>query len=214
MATPIHSKIINKVARSSFKDHGIYRKGQSRTWIDDQYWYSTVIEFQPYTLKRGTFLNIGVNFHWKEQDYFSFDIGYRETGFIEFLNENQFEDEMVSLCKIALKKTIEFRDKLSGISRAEDTIINHVFPSNTIWGNYHRAIISGLNNNLDQTNTYFNLILEQELTHNWQIKLKNNIEELMLEANYIDNFKTKIDTVIKTTRVLKKMKEVELNKVW
>ncbi|MFV0290086.1 MAG: hypothetical protein ACK5IJ_04195, partial [Mangrovibacterium sp.] len=63
MALPEHSKIINQVAREIFKEYGIERKGQSRTWLDDQYWYTTIIEFQPFKDRQGTCLNVGINFH-------------------------------------------------------------------------------------------------------------------------------------------------------
>ena len=115
MPFPIYSKIINKAARLIFKEYGIVRKGQSRIWLDDQYWFTTIIEFQPFSNRQGTCLNVAINFHWYEKDYFSFDIGDRESEFIDFENEEQFEIEMNSLVKLALKRALEFREKLVDI---------------------------------------------------------------------------------------------------
>ena len=82
-----HNKIITKTATTVFKNHGIKRKGQSRTFYDDNYWFTTIVEFQPNSREKGTFINIGVNFNWYSKDYFSFDIGNRQSSFIEFCDE-------------------------------------------------------------------------------------------------------------------------------
>lgn len=158
MSLPEHSRIINKVALRRFKEYGIECKGQSRTWLDDQYWFTTIIEFQPFKDRQGTCLNVGINFHWYEKEYFSFDIGNRESDFIDFKNEEHFQSEIESLVEKALNRTLELRNKMSDLKNAENIILNHEFASDNLWGNYHRAIISGLNNDIRKSEQYFNLI--------------------------------------------------------
>lgn len=214
MSTPIHSKIINKIARKVLKEHGIVRKGQSRTWLDDQYWFTTIIEFQPFKDRQGTCLNVGVNFHWYEKEYFSFDIGNRESEFVDFVNEEQFESEMNSLVELALKRTLELREKLSDLKTSEKTIINHDFSSDSLWGNYHRAIISGLNNRPEKSEQYFNLILKNNIDVPWAIELKNRTSDLKSDLNNISEFQQSIDMIIAKTRKEKKLKETEIKNVW
>jgi len=214
MPTPIHSKIINKVARNILKEHGIERKGQSRTWLDDQYWFTTIIEFQPFKDRQGTCLNVGVNFHWYEKEYFSFDIGNRESKFIDFENEEQFEIEMNSLVELALKRTLELRENLSDLKTGKNTILNHEFASDSLWGNYHRAIISGLNNEPKKSEQYFNLILKNELKYDWELELKQRVENLKTELNNISNFKKRADEIIEKTRNEKKLKKADIKNVW
>lgn len=214
MPTPIHSKIINKIARKILKEYGIERKGQSRTWLDDHYWFTTVIEFQPFKDQQGTCLNVGVNFHWYLQEYFSFDIGNRLSDFIEFKNEEQFENEMVSLVELALNKTLELRTKLSDINVAEQTIITHNFASDELWGNYHRALISGLNNNTGKAITYFNKILNRESNIGWMKELKSKVEYLVKVLNEGNEFKKQVDLIIQETRIEKKLKDKEIKNVW
>jgi len=214
MALPIHSKIINKVARRILKPNGIERKGQSRTWLDDQYWYTTIIEFQPFKDRQGTCLNIGVNFHWYEKEYFSFDIGNRESDFFDFKNEVQFEREMNSLTELALKRTIELRNMLSDLNISERTIINHEFSSDNLWGNYHRAIICGLNNELHKSDKYFNLVLSNDLKWDWELKLKNKVEILKGKMNNIAEFKSSINEIIIRSRTEKKLKLSDIKNVW
>lgn len=214
MPTPIHSKIINRVARKIFKEHGIEQKGQSRTWLDDQYWFTTIIEFQPFKDRQGTCLNVGANFHWYKQDYFSFDIGNRESKFIDYKNDKQFETEMESLVKLALSKTLSLREKLADLKAAEKIITKNEFASDNLWGNYHRAIISGLNNEQAKSEKYFNLILKYDFDVPWANELKERVSDLKSELKNMPDFRKKIDGIIEKTRAEKKLKEIEIKNVW
>ena len=214
MAIPEHSKIINKIARGIFREYGIERKGQSRTWLDDQYWFTTIIEFQPFKDRQGTCLNVGINFHWYEKEYFSFDIGNRESDFIDFKNEKQFQSEMKSLVEKALKRTLELRNTMNDLKSAEKNIINHEFASDNLWGNYHRAIICGLNNEVGKSEYYFDLILKDDFDVPWAKELKRRVSELKNELKDTSNFQVKINEIIENTRNEKKLKEIEIKNVW
>jgi len=107
MKTAPHNIIISKVAKQAFKPHGITRKGQSRLFFDDQKWFATLIEFQPSRRGGGTYLNIGVHFHWPLKDYFSYNFAYGDSGrypFVEFEDETQFTTEMEKRCALAIEK--------------------------------------------------------------------------------------------------------------
>lgn len=115
-----HNKIIKQIAKPIFEPYNIKQKGQSRTWIFDNGWYLVLIEFQPFSGRQGTTLNVGVHFNWYEQDYFSFDIGSRQdVGFVEFNNTEQFSVEVEKLCQLALQKTLFYQENLSSLIGAK-----------------------------------------------------------------------------------------------
>lgn len=66
----IHSKIIKQVCKEILIPIGVFQKGTSRIYLDDNDYFFTVIEFQPSSWDRGTYLNIGITFLW----YFINDI--------------------------------------------------------------------------------------------------------------------------------------------
>lgn len=113
-----HNRLIAKVAKSVFKPHGIIRKGQSRTWLDDNNWFTTVIEFQPSNWSRRSYLNIGVNFHWFDKDYFSYDIGGRMKSFKEFSIPSDFEMTINEYCQEAINQVDNFRNRLKNKEEA------------------------------------------------------------------------------------------------
>jgi len=76
------------------------------TWLDDNGWWITNIEFQSSSWSKGTYLNVGVCFQWYPNDFFSFDIGYREAEFVEFESEEQFQAAAQEYTEIAKSKVL------------------------------------------------------------------------------------------------------------
>jgi hypothetical protein len=208
-----HSKIITKIAKQKLKPLGIVQKGQSRTWIDDKGWYSTIIEFQPSSWARGAYLNIGANFHWHKQDYFSFDFCYRQQSFIEYNSDDQFTKEMGKFCELIVEKVIEIRERFSTIHLAKDVILVHNFTSDDIWGNYHKGTICGLAGDFDKMNKCFDdlLKIENDMQIQWIENLKENVKYLQSKTCDLELFKAKILKIIAETRKLKKLPEMEIN---
>lgn len=208
MILPEHSKIINKVATQILKPFGIDRKGQSRTWHDDQNWFTTMIEFQPFSNRQGTCINIGVNFHWYLKDYWSFDIGYRESKFVDFENDNQFAFEVEKLAKIGLDKALNYRELLIDLATAKQTITRHQFTSENLWGSYHKGTICGLVGDKKGLNEYYDRLLSVEDNAPFTKDLKVQVKKLQSVSVDIDIFKSKIINIIRDTRRLKKLKEL------
>ena len=210
MALPEHSKIINRVAKQILKPKGLERKGQSRTWLDDNGWFTTVVEFQPFKDRQGTCINIGVNFHWYLKDYLSFDIGNRESDFIDFKNEEQFIREVEKLAQYALDKVHFYRQALDEFDRAKQTIKSHEFTSDNLWGNYHKGTICGLTGDQSGLTEYYNKLLTVDHDVSWANELKNRVTELKEISPNIDEFRQRISEIIHETRELKKLKKLEI----
>ena len=78
MTVEPHAKIINAVAKKYLAPQGFFQKGRLRTWLQDNGWFLTVVEFQPSGFSKGTFLNVGMHFLWKipcGEPVISFDYG-------------------------------------------------------------------------------------------------------------------------------------------
>ncbi len=212
MILPEHSKIINTIAKKKFKSLGIKQKGQSRIWLDDRGWFTTIIEFQPFRGSQGTTLNIGVNFHWYKKEYFSFDIGYRQNvPFIEYnQNDDKFSQEVEKFCEMAITKILEYREFLKDIYTAKSLILNHIFTSEEFWGNYHKGTICGLTNDFDKLNKYYQKLLKETYPVEWVNELKREVERLRSKIQSQEQFTEEIIGTIKRTRTLKKLPEIEI----
>lgn len=120
----IHNKIIRSLCKELLLPLGVIQKGNSRVYLDDNGFYLTMIEFQPSAWGKGTYLNAGVHFLWNTYEYLSFDayIGksIRVNNFIQFRNDEQFEEKMRGLIAIAIDRVLFYRD----IRNVRNAILN------------------------------------------------------------------------------------------
>lgn len=210
MALPEHIKIINKVARQIFKPHGMVRKGQSRTWYDDHGWFTIYVEFPPHRWDKGTFVNVNVNFHWYEKDYISFDLSHNGDRFLEFVSAEQFTPKVTILINNALNQVFKYREELNELASAKQIITEYTFHSDNLWGNYHKGVICGLNNEMQQAIKYFELILEQDDSASFVKTLKDRTKELLDLKNSPEAFINHVIEVIKRKRNLIKLEDLEI----
>lgn len=190
----IHSKIIKQVCKEILIPLGVFQKGTSRLYLDDNDYFFTVVEFQPSNWDRGTYLNIGLTFLWdyNQSDvlYFAFSrqIASRYGKFVEYKNETQFRNEIINLANIA-KEEILFYRKLRDVEFAKDWMISYIEKFND--NKYARfgldiSNICILNNNMELAKFYY------ENYHREQ-----NTEEQM---NYKNLNKEYLNSNIKATR--------------
>lgn len=127
----IHSKIIKRVCDEILIPIGVFQKGASRVYLDDNDYFFTVIEFQSSNWSKGTYLNIGLTFLWNNNQsdvlYFAFprQIAARYGKFVEYENETQFRNEIIELASVA-KQEIEFYRKLRSVAFAKEWMQSYI----------------------------------------------------------------------------------------
>lgn len=208
MVEKTHSKIINDITKGILKPMGLIRKGQSRIWLDDNIWFTTVVEYQPSGWSKGTYLNIGINFNWHLSDSFSFDYGHRESGFIDYRNDGQFQRGVENLTNKGLAKVHEYR-KFTDLEYAKTQILSYRFHSDDLWGNYHRTMICLMTGDKDDFLIYYNKLMSINSEIKWIQDLKDYIAQLLQIYNdntLVIEFYTDL---IKQTRDLKKLPVLE-----
>jgi hypothetical protein len=142
MAEHPHSKQLAAAARRHLAPIGLTRKGRSRTWLDDQKWFVTVVEFQPSGFSKGSYLNVGAHFLWSANGHLSFDLGYRIEGFFAFQSEEQFEPVAEKLASLAAIEVQRLRSVL-----IDPTNIASAIPEGP-YAPYHRGLSQGLSGDL------------------------------------------------------------------
>ncbi len=126
----IHSKILRQVCREILIPIGVFQKGTSRVYLDDNDYFFTVIEFQPSSYNRGTYLNIGITHLWDhcQTDTLGFGFPRRIAGryaeLVVYENEAQFRDEIIKLANLA-KEEILFYRKLRDTEFAKSWMMAH-----------------------------------------------------------------------------------------
>jgi hypothetical protein len=120
VTTPPHSRLLTHAAHAVLRPLGLQQKGRSRTWLDDQGWWIGVVEFQPSSWSKGSYLNVGVTWPWHPGDepFLFFDVSSRVEGFVEYSSPEQFEPEAVRLAERAAREIRSLRARLPDLETA------------------------------------------------------------------------------------------------
>lgn len=122
MANDACNRIIKEVCKEILLPLGVFQKGASRIYIDDNGYFFTVLEFQPSAYAKGTYLNTALHFLWNERDHISFDFPFgadiRVKNFVEYQNDDQFTHEVTKYVQEAAKQVMFYR-KLQDIATAK-----------------------------------------------------------------------------------------------
>ena len=112
MANDACNRIIKEVCKEILLPLGIFQKGTSRVYIDDNGYFFTIIEFQPSSYSKGTYLNVALCFLWNEREYIAFDFPFdsRVKNFVEYQNDEQFIREVAEYAHEAAQQVRFYRE--------------------------------------------------------------------------------------------------------
>ena len=111
MENDSHNQIIKQVCKEILLPIGVFQKGTSRVYLDDNGYFFTVIEFQPSANGTGTYLNVGLHFLWNERDCLSYDFPreFRIGSLVVYENDAQFTRQVTCYAQKALRRVLYFR---------------------------------------------------------------------------------------------------------
>ena len=148
-----HNKIVADAAKSSLGPLGFLRKGRSRIWIADHSWWATVVEFQPSSWSKGSYLNVAAHWLWSGQEHLSFDFGGRLDGYVEYRSNAQFSVAIAALAERAANEAIRLAKIFVSLPDTATVLLNEVRKgSDGGWGAYNAAVAAGLSGFNDDAN--------------------------------------------------------------
>ena len=202
-----HTKIINRLAKQKLAPLGIIQKGRSRTWLDDNQWWLTVIEFQPSSGGKGTYLNVGVNWLWHVKDYLSFDYGYREHDFVEYKDDEQFTEAAEKIVGVAMHQVGHYRKKFATIEKAA-RILNRR-RKRDFWSSFNAAIASGIVGDKKRATKSFEKVLAFPKEYNWIVEAQNSAQALLALVDKPDVFRKRTEEEIRKMRSLLGLPDIQ-----
>src|SRR5580700_11911049 len=111
-----HNKLIAATAKKALIPLGVRQQRNSRIWYDDHGWWAIVVEFQPSSWDRGSYLNVALSWMLYESDHWTLDICNREEGgFRSVTSGDDFEAAITELATCAARRVLEFRERFSSL---------------------------------------------------------------------------------------------------
>lgn len=204
-----HNKLLKKIAKDRLKLYGIVQKGQSRSFHCDKGWITFMIEFQPSSWSKGSYLNVGLDFHFYPREHFAYSYVNRVSDFIEFTDEEQFVKAVNELCDKAIKHFQLLERKFKDIWTAIETIEKEKEKS---YYAFDLAILYALTGNYEQALPKLIQMREAECEFDWHFERRKVVIDLIewIEsdpATFLEKFKNQINE----TRKLKKLEPVNLD---
>ena len=171
-------KIIKNKSKEIFPKE-VVQKGNSRVFIDDNGYFFTIIEFQPTTLYKGCFLNVGVHFLFNKYEYIAFS--YSEDNnirvgkkFIKYIDDEQFANDILEYINLANIYIEKYR-KLKNLEYAKNILIKSKMSL------YEKAAICFLAEDEKLGNEYLKEYIESR-------KLKGmDCSEIKMSKNILEN---------------------------
>lgn len=145
-----HDKIIANAAKASLRPLGFQRKGQSRLWFSDHSWWLAVVEFQPSSWSKGSYLNVAAHWLWMDIAPISFDFGGRLEGFEEYASDEQFAIAVARLTASAAEEARRLEAMFGSLADTAEILLGQAHietrqaPAHPGWMAYNAGVAAGL----------------------------------------------------------------------
>ncbi|MER9891824.1 DUF4304 domain-containing protein [Mesorhizobium sp. M0119] len=146
MAENEHGRIIASQAKIALQPAGFRRKGRSRVWIADRGFWLSVVEFQPSSWSKGTYLNVAVHWLWGSlPDTLTFARVERVGSFVEFQSPAQFLPLVDQMARKAVEIDQVHRSMFPSVQAAATILVNELQPgAYGEWAAFNAGVAAGL----------------------------------------------------------------------
>ena len=173
-----HNKVITVAAKKALAPLGLRQERKSRIWYDDRGWWAIVVEFQPSSWDRGSYLNVAVSWMLYEHSYWAYDIGGRAEAFRSASEGQDFEGAMNDMAAEAARLVQGYRERFVTLddmySHYRMTIEHHGG-----WEDYYAGVLAGLLRDRSSAEQHFSSVVGGPATTTWHRALQFRCQDLM-----------------------------------
>ncbi|SEJ93914.1 hypothetical protein SAMN05518849_11992 [Sphingobium sp. AP50] len=173
-----HEKLIANAAKAILRPLGFQRKGQSRLWFFDHSWWLAVVEFQPSSWSKGSYLNVAAHWLWMDIGTISFDFGGRLEGFAEYASDEQFAVVAAGLANSAAEEAQRLATMFSSIADTTEVLLEQArtearqAQAHPGWMAYNAGVTAGLAGRTDDAAEMFRSVLHSPVDQTSVLHLK------------------------------------------
>lgn len=208
----IHNAQLAKAAKTHLGPIGMKRKGQSRVWFKDNGWWLGVVEFQPSSWSKGSYLNVAAMWLWNAKDYWSFDEGGRVEKFHEFKDYDQFADAEDVLAARARDETIALCGQFASLAAVAAHLARNT--NENPWHIYHAAMAALAIGDVDQAQKLFRALVAFKDYAPFMVDLKAKIQGFSERIASGTAPSAVVAQEVKDTRQLLKLSKIDEKLIW
>jgi hypothetical protein len=161
-----HDRLIADAAKAVLRPLGFQRKGRSRLWFADHSWWLAVVEFQPSSWSKGSYLNVAAHWLWTDIGAISLDFGGRLEGFEEYRSDEQFAAAAARLAASAAEEAQRLTTMFSSLDATAKVLLMEArtqasrAPGHPGWMAYNAGMAAGLVGRADDAMEMFRSVLD------------------------------------------------------
>ncbi|TRC88901.1 DUF4304 domain-containing protein [Mesorhizobium sp. WSM4310] len=157
MAENEHGRIIASQAKTVLQPAGFRRKGQSRIWMADRGFWLSVVEFQPSSWSKGSYLNVAVHWLWGSlPETLTFDRAERIGDFAQFQSPARFLLAVDHMAKKAVEIDQFHRLTFPSVQATATILLNELRPgAYGEWAAFHAGVAAGLAGDFESASRLF-----------------------------------------------------------
>jgi hypothetical protein len=169
-----HNSQLAKAAKKHLGPLGMKRKGQSRLWFQDNGWWLGVVEFQPSSWSKGSYLNVAAMWLWNAKDYWSFDEGGRVEKFHEFKDTDQFAHVADTLATRAGDEILALSQRFSSLAVVASHLARNSYEDP--WQTYYAAMAALAIGDIEHAQKRFRALLAFKENAPFMVALKAKVQ--------------------------------------
>lgn len=196
--TGSHDSIIREAARVHLAPLGFKQKGRSRIWLRDHGWWIGIVEFQPSSWSKGSYLNVACMWLWHPQDHFAFHVGERLGRYAEFVDESTFRSEVDALAQLAAAASLKNEHKFESLNTALTYLQAQAVGSQNHWDHYNALMASLALGEINAAARHLQSLCMLDASHKWCANLQSQAADIMSAAR--DNMSATVEKQVALTR--------------
>jgi hypothetical protein len=210
-----HNKLIAQKAKQALKPLGFIRSGKSRIWYKDNGWWAIVVEFQPSSFSKGTYVNVSVTHFLYESAGWSFHVPNRLNGFASAEDDLDFDEKVEAMAYKAASLSKSLLEKYSNIDAFIDWYSNE--DRRWIWEEYYSGVFKSFVGDYEGAKKHFQIIEGNDYEYTWEKAVKCRAIDLLALLPDEKSYMSCITGIVLRTRnimVLEDYKKDDLNLPW
>jgi hypothetical protein len=207
-----HNQLIARASKAALAPLGCKQKGRSRIWFADHGWWLAVIEFQPSSWGKGSYLNAAAMWLWNAKDHWSFDEGGRIEAFRDFRTKEQFSKVAEHLAASAAAEVASLRGRFPSI---EAVAAHQERKQKTgIWDHYHAALSCALVGRTAYARSQFEEVALTQAHAPWVADIQAKAEAFSKVASSVDDMRRAVAEEVIAARALLKLSPLSNENLW
>lgn len=177
-----HDAIIRTAAKQHLAPLGFKQKGRSRIWLRDHVWWLAIVEFQPSSWSKGSYLNVACMWLWHPQDHIAFHVSERLGRYAEFVDEVSFRLAVDDLARLAAEEALRNEHQFHSLQAALSYLEARLVGSRNHW-DYYNAMMAALGcGQIDRAAKFLQSLQRLGVPYEWCVSLQDRASHVMTVA--------------------------------